>query len=222
MPISLQIANQLRSYQLHRAIRDSLAGHHDHLANPYRSFLPNFIVIGAAKSATTSLAEIFYKHDQIHFSSAKEPKFFGRNYERGWAWYAHFFEKGGHLSLRGEASTMYTSSSPAFSFTPELIKHHLGIIKLIYLVRHPMQRIVSHWRHYKGRHSDCPDFNTLMESKLLRGRIVESSLYHAQLQRYLTVFPKRSHPLYDLRRFDCSSEKNLGGDVPIPRCKTTV
>ena len=192
MPFSLRLASQFRVYQFHRTIHDSLAGHHDHLVHPYRSCLPNFIVIGAAKSATTSLAEIFYRHNQIHFSSAKEPKFFGRNYERGWAWYAHFFEKGGHLPLRGEASTMYSSTSPAFSLTPQLIRYHLGIIKLIYLVRHPMQRIVSHWRHYKGRHLDCPEFNKLMESKMLRERIVGSSLYHLHLQRYLTVFPSEA------------------------------
>ena len=189
---NLSLRNHLRQFQFHRIINDSLAGRHDHLADPHRAYLPNFIVIGAAKSATTSLAKIFYRHDLIHFSSNKEPKFFGRNYSRGWAWYSHFFEKGAHLPLRGEASTMYSSTSPSFSATPQLLRHHLGEIKLIYLIRHPLQRIVSHWRHYRGRHPDCPDFEDLMRSRLLRRQIVEASLYHAQLERYRAVFPSDS------------------------------
>ena len=48
MPFSMRLASQFRVYQFHRTIHDSLAGHHDHLVHPYRSSLPNFIVIGAA------------------------------------------------------------------------------------------------------------------------------------------------------------------------------
>ena len=175
--------------RLDRLIDQSLSGEHDHLANRHKEYLPNFIVIGAAKSATTSLAAILRKHSQIHFSSAKEPKFFGRNYVRGWSWYARFFESGKNMPLRGEASTMYTSANRCFRHTPHLIKHHLGDIKLIYLVRNPLQRLISHWRHYKGRHSDCPDLDQILKSRLLKNHILGSSLYFHQLKRYLDVFP---------------------------------
>ncbi|MAR06585.1 MAG: sulfotransferase [Cyanobium sp. NAT70] len=182
----------IRELVLNKLLQDSLEGKHDHIVEPFRHYLPNFIVIGAAKSATTSLAAVFRRHDQIQFSSAKEPKFFGRNYERGWSWYADFFKKGEHLPLRGEATTMYSSSSGSFRLTPQLINHHLGCIKLIYLIRHPMERLVSQWRHYKGRHPDCSDFNQILDCKDLRKRIVETSLYYEQLQRYLAVFPAES------------------------------
>ena len=180
----------LSQFLHHQRIKASLDGKHDHLAKYYKDSLPNFIIIGAAKSATTSLAHLLERHDQIHFSSAKEPKFFGRNYGRGWTWYSSFFEAGRDLPLRGEASTMYSSGSPSFRYTPELIKHHLGLIKLVYLIRHPMKRIVSHWRHYKGRHPDCPSFDNLLRSTDLRKRIIETSLYYKQLQRYLNIFPE--------------------------------
>ena len=90
MDFLLPINSLARSIHLQQQLKRSLAGKHDHIASLYKQYLPNFIVIGAAKSATTSLAKIMTKHKDIHFSSAKEPKFFGRNYLRGWDWYGHF------------------------------------------------------------------------------------------------------------------------------------
>ena len=189
MELAWPISSYVRSLSLQHKLRESVAGKHDHLAKRYDGCLPNFIVIGAAKSATTSLAKVLTKHPDIHFSSAKEPKFFGRNYLRGWDWYAHFFERGRDQLLRGEASTMYSSSSREFQYTPQLIAHHLGFIKLIYVVRHPIKRIISHWRHYRGKHPNCPEFHDILRNQSMRKRIVDTSLYHQQLQRYLKVFP---------------------------------
>ena len=53
--------------------------------------------------------------------------------------------------LRGEARTMYSSFYGYYARSPELIHHLLGNIPLIYLVRHPLRLIESHWRHWKGR-----------------------------------------------------------------------
>ena len=121
-----------------------------------------------------------------------EPKFFGRNYRRGWEWYGQQFPGGEHYLLRGEASTMYTSSYRSYQHTPQLIRHHLGIIPLIYLVRHPLRRIESHWRHWRGRINNCPPFHQLLKSKVLKQRVVEGSLYYKQLMRYRQWFPAES------------------------------
>ena len=137
--------SDLRCY---RAIKSSIDGRHDHIAKAYQQQWPNFIIIGSAKSATTTLATVLGKHPEIQISASMEPKFFGRNYRRGWEWYGQQFPGGEHYLLRGEASTMYTSSYRSYQHTPQLIRHHLGIIPLIYLVRHPLRRIESHWRHW--------------------------------------------------------------------------
>jgi hypothetical protein len=121
-----------------------------------------------------------------------EPKFFGRNYRRGWEWYGQQFPGGDQYLLRGEASTMYTSSYRSYQHTPQLIRHHLGIIPLIYIVRHPLRRIESHWRHWRGRINNCPPFHQLLKSKVLKQRVVEGSLYHKQLMRYRQWFPAES------------------------------
>ena len=173
-------------------IHHSLQGKHDHIAAVYRTQLPTFIIIGAAKSATTSLATTLRRHPDIQISRSMEPKFFGRHYLRGWEWYAHQFEQDPQRPLRGEASTMYSSSYGSYARTPELIHHHLGAIPLIYLVRHPLRRIESHWRHWCGRIKDCPPFEQLLRSPRLRQRVVDASLYHQQWQRYRRWFPQHS------------------------------
>ena len=181
--------NDLRCY---RAIKSSIDGRHDHIAKAYQQQWPNFIIIGSAKSATTTLATVLGKHPDIQISASMEPKFFGRNYRRGWEWYGQQFPGGEHYLLRGEASTMYTSSYRSYQHTPQLIRHHLGIIPLIYLVRHPLRRIESHWRHWRGRINHCPPFHQLLKSKVLKQRVVEGSFYHKQLMRYRQWFPAES------------------------------
>ena len=182
----------LESWRCRQQIHRSLQGKHDRIAAIYRAQLPSFIIIGAAKSATTSLATALGCHPDIQISQSMEPKFFGRNYLRGWEWYANQFEADPQRPLRGEASTMYSSSYGSYTRTPELILHHLGPIPLIYLVRHPLRRIESHWRHWRGRSKHCPPFDQLLRSPRLRQRVVEASLYHQQWQRYRRWFPQQS------------------------------
>ena len=182
----------LESWRCRQQIHRSLQGKHDRIAAIYRAQLPSFIIIGAAKSATTSLATALGCHPEIQISQSMEPKFFGRNYLRGWEWYANQFEADPQRPLRGEASTMYSSSYGSYARTPELILHHLGPIPLIYLVRHPLRRIESHWRHWRGRSKHCPTFDKLLCSPRLRQRVVEASLYHQQWQRYQRWFPQQS------------------------------
>ena len=78
-----------------RMIKESLRGDYDGLIEEKKSSLPNFIIIGAAKSATTTLTTILPRHPDIFISKPKEPKFFGRYHSRGWEWYASRFEAGG-------------------------------------------------------------------------------------------------------------------------------
>ena len=139
--------NVLRCYQ---AIRKSHDGQHDHIAKAYQHQYPNFIIIGSAKSATTTLATVLSQHPEIQISASMEPKFFGRNYRLGCEWYGQLFSGGEHRRLRGETSKIYTSTYRSYQHTPQLIRHHLGIVPLIYLVCHPLRRIEPepHWRHW--------------------------------------------------------------------------
>ena len=110
----------LSDLRCYRAIRKSLAGQHDHIAKAYQHQWPNFIIIGSAKSATTTLATVLSQHPEIQISASMEPKFFGRNYRRGWEWYGQQFSGGEHCRLRGEASTTYISTYRSYQHTPQL------------------------------------------------------------------------------------------------------
>ena len=74
-----------------KLIRKGLRGKHAEIVDLHRDSLPNFIIIGAAKSATTTLTTILPQHPDIFISKPKEPKFFGRYYKKGWDWYASRF-----------------------------------------------------------------------------------------------------------------------------------
>ena len=70
--------------------------------------LPNFLVIGAAKSATTSLCELLGQHPDVFILDPKEPHFFTRHYELGWKWYKSLFSNAGSYERIGEGSTSYS------------------------------------------------------------------------------------------------------------------
>ena len=175
--------------RLRSVIEAGLRGEHQQDVEALGRRLPNFIIIGAAKSATTTLTTILPRHPDFFISQPKEPKFFGRRYDKGWAWYGRLFRAGRTCRLRGEGSTMYASALNSFSQAPALMHRYLPDIKLIYVVRHPLDRIVSQWRHRKGRQASTRDFTALMSSRHLRKLVVGCSLYNERLQSFRAFYP---------------------------------
>jgi hypothetical protein len=109
---------------------------------------PDFIVIGAMKSATTTLHEQLARQPGIFMSRPKEPNFFSddENYARGWGWYGALFRAAAIEDLRGESSTHYTKL-PTHPGTVERMVRALPRLKLIYVMRHPIDRLVSQYVH---------------------------------------------------------------------------
>lgn len=175
--------------RLRKLIEAGLKGEHQRDVDRCGASLPNFIIIGAAKSATTTLTTILPRHPQIFISKPKEPKFFGRRYEKGWDWYARLFRKAKQRPLRGEGSTMYASALGSFQDAPALMHRYLPELKLVYVVRHPLDRIESQWRHRRGRKRGTPRFEAMLRSRHLRKLVVGCSLYHERLQSFRTFYP---------------------------------
>jgi hypothetical protein len=178
-------------FGLASAIKAGINGAHQDEVEELRrqGQLPNFIIIGAAKSATTTLTNILPKHPDCFISKPKEPKFFGRYYQNGWKWYGSRFVKGADKIARGEGSTMYSSLLNPYKQTPELMHRYLPDAKLVYIVRNPLDRIVSQWRHLRGRDDKIADFNYLMSNAKLKKLVVGCSLYFQNLQRYRDYYP---------------------------------
>jgi hypothetical protein len=104
--------------------------------------LPNLIIIGAAKSGTTSLYHYLGGHPQIWMSEEKELDFFTKNWHRGVPWYGRFFPRPD--PVRGEASPSYTQF-PVYGGVPARMASVVGDAKLLYVVRDPIERFVSHY-----------------------------------------------------------------------------
>jgi hypothetical protein len=104
-----------------------------------------FLIIGAAKAATTTLSSMLTAHPQGIISSIKEPHFFAVDqvYANGWQWYQSLFNHASSAKAIGDASTSY-SRLPHHPKTLSRIVEHLGRdVKIIFIVSHPIKRIES-------------------------------------------------------------------------------
>ena len=159
--------------------------------NRGRGKLPNLIVIGAAKCATTSLHYYLGLHPEISMSRTKELLFFVKEHgwQRGVEWYrSQFPEK---TSRRGESSPAYTLW-PKHQGVPERMRAVIPEARLIYLVRDPVERLVSEYRHRLTRREET---RSLLEALTRPGKndtYVAAGLYHEQIQQYLQHFPPSS------------------------------
>lgn len=146
---------------------------------------PNFIVIGSMKSGTSTLCSLLGQHPAVFMSSPKEPEFFCKDdiYARGWDWYLSLFADARNSAAIGEGSTSYTKA-PLFPKVPERIARHLPDVRLVYIVRHPLERIESHWMH-RVQHGDSRPFK-----KMLRKypNLIDTGRYWSQIQRYRKYF----------------------------------
>jgi hypothetical protein len=147
---------------------------------------PDFIVIGAMKSATTTLHEQLARQPGLFMSRPKEPNFFSddENYARGWGWYGSLFRRAGSADLRGESSTHYTKL-PTHPRTIERMRRDLPRLRLIYVMRHPIDRLISQYVHEVtvGRITVG-----LRESIERHPELIDYGRYSVQLQPYLEAY----------------------------------
>lgn len=150
--------------------------------------LPNLIVIGAAKSGTTSLHEYLTLHPEISMSREKELNFFVEelNWGRGREWYESQFEP---APVRGESSPAYTAF-PLRRGVPERIAATLRDVRLVYVVRDPIDRIVSHYVHRAVTWSDVASISEAFADPVVREWLVKPSCYWLQLEQYFEYFPR--------------------------------
>src|SRR5262249_9316045 len=147
---------------------------------------PDFIVIGAMKSATTTLHEQLARQPGIFMSRPKEPNFFSddANYVRGLSWYRSLFPGRDGVVLRGESSTHYTKL-PTYPRTVKRMTQSLRDVKLIYVMRHPIDRLVSHYMHERSLDSVRAGIDEAIEEVPI---LVDYGRYGMQLLPYLEVY----------------------------------
>lgn len=115
--------------------------------------LPSFLIIGAAKCGTTSLYNYLMQHPQVLSCFTKEVHYFDYYYHRGVNWYRSHFPlqseaqrcglSNGALCMTGESSPYYL----AHPLAPERIKRDLPGVKLICMLRNPVDRAISSYNN---------------------------------------------------------------------------
>ncbi len=110
---------------------------------------PDFLIIGTQKAGTTSLYNYLIQHPQVIGNKTwKEVRYYDlpENYRQGWSWYLGCFpsklEKGNRLTFDVSPSYLY------FPEIPQRIKEDLGQIKMIVILRNPVDRAYSAWKMY--------------------------------------------------------------------------
>ncbi|MEC9373786.1 MAG: sulfotransferase domain-containing protein [Planctomycetota bacterium] len=170
---------------------------------------PDFVIIGAQKCGTTSLYRYLSMHPQVGAARTKEVHYYSMHFDRGRRWYRsnfpHALRRGierrvrGRRFVSGEASPDYMFDARA----AERMRRDLPDVRLIALLRDPVTRALSHYRHTVRRGLEPLPFEEAIEAEgerlrnaspdsvpfrfqsyLARGRYAE------QLERWFALFPR--------------------------------
>ena len=159
------------------------------------SALPNLIVIGAMKCGTSALHYYLGMHPEVQMSRPKELDFFitendfdpapyagdsqsahllrnAANWSQGADWYAGHFSAS--FPVRGESSISYTF--PWYRGTAERMTATVPDARLIFMVRHPIERIVSHYLQFHSR-----------DRRPLSAAVADTGSPYLALSRYASI-----------------------------------
>lgn len=139
--------------------------------------LPDFMIIGAQKCGTTSLFRYLCAHPRVLPPLSKEVHFFDLNYQEGKGWYRAHFPLRWKLRVGGtgrERRFQTGEASPYYIFhplSPQRAAALMPRVKLIALLRNPVDRAYSHFHHQsrKGRETLRFDEAVDMEVSRLQG-----------------------------------------------------
>jgi hypothetical protein len=149
--------------------------------------LPNFLIIGAMKAGTSSLYRYINDHPQVFMPERKELQFFGRaDWRDRFEWYEAQFQPGDSAIAVGEASTNY-SKHPSIPNAADQIAQTIPHVKLIYVLRHPVDRAISQYLHEILHGRESRPIGVALQSD---PHYLDLSRYAMQIGRYLEHFPR--------------------------------
>ena len=165
--------------------------------------LPNYMFIGAAKSATTTFFDILKKHEDIFVPKFKEPHFFNidENYLKGLDWYKKTYFK----DINNESIIIdFTPTYLYYKLCAERIFDSLGPnVKFVIILRNPVDRAYSHYNHSKRDGHEVSSFEDAVKLENeriekfrdkndflseLRCSYISQGLYFEMISAYLKYF----------------------------------
>ena len=168
---------------------------------------PDYIIIGAMKCGTTTLAAQLGAQDGIFMTDPKEPYFFSDDavYAKGFDWYGGLFAGAAPGDIKGEASTHYTKR-PELPETVTRLKAALPEVKLVYMIRDPMARIVSHYIHEWSQGVLSVPLAEALES---HGPLVDYGRYGWQVAPFVEAYGAEAILLTSLERMTADPQGEL-------------
>ena len=151
--------------------------------------IPDYIIIGAMKCGSSTLCAYLEDHPGT-FMVKGEPRFFSHDehYAKGPEWYEDQFAGAAPDQPKGEGSNAYTHAA-WFPEAPARMAAYNPALKLIYITRHPVERMTSAWVQ---RRVDMGDRISASIDEALRNErdlFLDQSLYWKNLQAYRAHFP---------------------------------
>lgn len=161
--------------------------------------LPNFLIIGAMRSGTSSLAHYLRGHPDVFMARNKELHFFTDRFERGLDWYRYQFAGSARYPVVGEAT-------PTYMYDPVAIERMGAVVpdaKLVAVLRNPVDRAYSHYWHQVEKKRESASFADAVtaESERLTGTCgierrtwayLEKGRYLAQLTNVCDMYPREA------------------------------
>lgn len=177
----------------------------------------DFICLGVMKCGTTTLDCLLRTHPEISMPFKKELHFFGDHVDKGLEWYLGYFpcRQSTQASLVGEVATHYFAHPQA----PLEIRDSIGNPQFLVLLRDPIERAYSHWKHDVMVHGVQDSFSDYFKAE---EKLMVLSRYGACLRNYLEVF-QLDHFLFldfDLLVGDMAGFiSSLAGFLNVDPCK---
>ena len=152
--------------------------------------VPDIILIGAMKCATSTVSAWLEAHRDVFMVRGQDPNYFSRDeiWARGADWYASLFADARPGQLLAEGSNNYTSDALYPQAAARLAAACPGA-RLVYLVRDPVARILSHWTQVRADQGDAVPADPNRAVAEQPERFVTPSLYWRQIQAYRRYFP---------------------------------
>jgi len=180
--------------------------------------LPDFLIIGAVRSGTTSLYYDICQHPSVEKAAYDEVGFFDDNFHLGLNWYRSIFptkkkmekiRNGTGFSITGEDTPFYIWNNDAV----ERIAQLLPKIKLIVILRNPVDRAYSNYylgvregtekRSFKD--AIMMDMDYINQQKLenidYKKSYIAKGLYSEQLKKWFKVFNKKQICVISTEKF---------------------
>ncbi len=189
--------------------------------------LPNLLILGGQKCGSTSLFNYLIEHPTVQRGRTKEVHFFDLQFARGERWY-----RAQYPMSREESDLIFPDATPYYLFDPRCAERAARIVpgaKLVALLRCPVERAYSQYRHSFSRGYEHRTFSVAIREEMQQidptqplaafpgesakqhrqRSFVRRGIYAPQIRAWLDHFPREQLLLLDANAFFTETEKAM-------------